>query len=133
MNKYLKTLTVITVLIMIVACMGALVACTDNSNDDVNPDNGNQAEEYVFKFTVLDADGNVVSGVYVKLCQSTNCKLPKATDANGVVMFTADDFVSAEEVYDIHVLTDMSGSEEYDLGQTSATQKDYTLTLSAEA
>ncbi len=131
MNKYLKTLTVITVLIMIIACMGTLVACTDNSDD--GSDKGNQAEEYVFKFTVLDADGNAVSGVYVKLCQSTNCKLPKATDANGVVMFTVDDFVSAEEVYDIHVLTDMSSSEEYDLGQTSVTQKDYTLTLSAEA
>lgn len=143
MNKFLKTLTVVAVLIMIIACMGTLVACGDNSGNDVKPDNGgdvnndnggSEAEEYVYKFTVLDADGNAVSGVYIKLCEDNNCKMPKETDANGVAIFTDDDYVSAT-VYDIHVLmsTDGSNATEYDLGKTSLDQKDYTLTLPAEA
>lgn len=142
MNKFLKTLTVVAVLIMIIACMGTLVACGDNSGNDVKPDNGgdvnndnggSEAEEYVYKFTVLDADGNAVSGAYVKLCEDTNCKMPKATDANGVVIFTDDDYVSAA-VYDIHVLMSLDyGAQEHDLGKTSLDQKDYTLTLPAEA
>ena len=41
-----------------------------------------------YKVTVTDKDGNPIEGVQIQMCDSNGCKLPKGTDASGVVTFT---------------------------------------------
>lgn len=147
MNKFFKILTTMLVVIAIVACIGVFAACNNtDANTDANPDNngttndgGNNGEtegEYTYKFTVVDANGNPIQGVRVQLCQGEeNCKLPKTTDANGVVKFFADEEMHnvPADVYDIHVLVEDTDYEDYILQdanqKTSVDVKDYTLIL----
>lgn len=133
MNKFLKTLTAVAVVITLIACIGLLVACGDTNDDQNNGGN----EEYTYKFTVVDKDSNPAEGVQVQLCivdedgEVLSCKLAVATDANGVVVFTENGMpaVSADS-YVIHLLDDngeqltFTGAE-----YTVDGQKDYTLTL----
>ena len=43
-----------------------------------------------YTVTVKDQDGNAVEGAAVQMCDDKGCKMPAATDANGVVTFTYD-------------------------------------------
>ena len=43
-----------------------------------------------YTVTVKDQDGNPVEGAAVQMCDDKGCKMPSATDANGVVTFTYD-------------------------------------------
>ena len=50
-----------------------------------------------YKVTVTDSEGNPIEGVQVQMCDSKGCRMPKGTDASGVVTFTFDES-------DFHVL-----------------------------
>jgi len=41
-----------------------------------------------YKVTVTDKDGNPIEGVQIQMCDSSGCRMPKGTDASGVVTFT---------------------------------------------
>lgn len=135
MNKFLKTLTAVAVVITLIACVGLLVACGDDSNND-QPQGEN--EDYTYKFFVVGADGHAALQVQVQLCsvdengKVTNCLFPVTTDGDGVVIFTEDGMprVSAG-VYEIHLLSE-SGSTLPFNGEhyTTVDQKDYILELS---
>ena len=43
-----------------------------------------------YTVTVKDQNGNPVEGAAVQMCDDKGCKMPAATDANGVVTFTYD-------------------------------------------
>lgn len=130
MNKTIKILTTIVVAILLVGCLGMLVACGENA-DTPTPDTNGIEETYAYKFTVVDASGNAVSGIKVQLCTSDSCLIPKTTDDNGVAIFDNDTIVSGT-VYDIHILNAPAGytfdNEAY---KTDVNTKDYTLTLVA--
>lgn len=132
MNKLFKVLTAAVVAIMLIACVGVLAACNDNNDNSNATDNGNNGtveENYVYKFTVKDADGNPIEGIQVQLCKGSDfCLMPVSTDANGVATFDSDD-IETPDVYDIHVLNDGYNFDN-DAYKTSANQKDYELTLS---
>lgn len=108
--KNLVTLLVVGVLILSVGIVA--VACTgeDAATDDEgqtttttatttttttqnggneNPENPGDAKP-TYKVTVVDQDGNPVEGAFVQLCNGDLCKMPVATDANGVVTIMAD-------------------------------------------
>jgi hypothetical protein len=54
-------------------------------------DEGTEAPSFDgYKVTVTDKDGNPIAGVQIQMCDSKGCKMPKGTDANGVVTFTYD-------------------------------------------
>ncbi len=130
MNKYFKILTTMMVVIALVACLGVFVACNDDTPaTDDNPGTTLE-EEYTYKFTVIDEDGNPVEGARVQLCKGDEfCKTPKKTDANGIVKFYADEEANnvPADVYDIHILNYEFDNTAY---QTSVDVKDYTLTVS---
>lgn len=48
------------------------------------PNNG----KITYTVTVKDQNGNPVEGAAVQMCDDNGCKMPAATDANGVVTFT---------------------------------------------
>lgn len=132
MNKLFKVLTAAVVAIMLIACVGVLAACNDNgnNNDNNNGNNGTVEENYVYKFTVKDANGNPIEGIQVQLCKGSDfCLTPVSTDANGVATFDSE-FITPD-VYDIHVLNDGYAFDN-DAHKTSATQKDYELILSSK-
>ena len=43
-----------------------------------------------YTVTVKDQNGDAVEGAAVQMCDDKGCKMPAATDANGVVTFTYD-------------------------------------------
>lgn len=136
MNKFLKTLTAVAVVITLIACIGLLVACDDDTNDDPNK-GGDITEEFTYKFTVVDQNGSTVEGVQVQLCtvdENGNvlvCKQPVMTDGDGVVVFTEDGMPSVSAgSYVIHLLDDNSEQLTFTGAEyTVDGQKDYTLTL----
>lgn len=134
MNKFFKILTAMAVVIAIVGCVCAFVACNEKTND--GEDDGVASVEYVYKFTVVDEEGNPATGVQVQLCNSVTdtCKFPKDVDENGVAFFYEDDgkYSITADVWDIHVLTDGTDYVFDDTVtlQTSLNQKDYTVTVS---
>ncbi len=93
----------------ILLCTAALIACENNnaeSDSDTAAESTTESasvaesatesetvsetaadEKITYTVTVVDQDGNPVSGVYVQLCTSENCLMPNATDASGVVTF----------------------------------------------
>lgn len=132
MNKFFKTLTAVAVVITLIACIGLLVACGDNSNDDSNE------REYTYKFTVLDKHNAPASGIQVQLCvvdedgNTNNCMLPARVDADGVACFYADGMPAVSAgVYEIHLLSEDGVRTLEFVGehQTSVDQKDYSLKL----
>lgn len=136
MNKFLKTLTAVAVVITLIACIGLLVACDDDTNDGPN-NGGDVTEEYTYKFTVVDQNGSSVESVQVQLCtvdedgNALICKMPVWTDGDGVVVFTEDGMppISAG-LYVIHLLDENSKQLTFTGAEyTVDGQKDYTLTL----
>ncbi len=132
MNKFLKTLTAVAVVITLIACVGLLVACGDDSNNDTNP---GENEDYTYKFFVVGSDGHAALQVQVQLCSIdedgnvTDCRMPVTTDEYGVVVFTEDGMPSVSAgVYEIHLLSETGGTLAFN-GEhyTSVDQKDYIL------
>lgn len=140
MNKKFKLLTVLTVAIMIIACLGVLAACGDDNTDpDNNGGGGSEVvePEHTFKLTFVDSNGNGIEGLEIQLCKlDSNGELEyclgttKLTNANGIVYFSEDEYAFSSNVYGIHVLNeDMNYTFDNTAHKTSVGVKDYTLEL----
>ena len=107
----MKKIVLLLALLMSLSCL--LMACdtpapdTDTTAEDTRaqvtvPAVGGSTEEsteapteapstkVTYTVTVKDQDGNAVEGAAVQMCDDKGCKMPAATDANGVVTFTYD-------------------------------------------
>lgn len=99
----MKTLKHILAVILVLAAVLSLTACGDAGNNEAtNPTTTAPAQtqpvsqpstepsvddgKVTYTVTVLDAQGNPMSGVFVQMCLES-C-FPGATDANGVATFT---------------------------------------------
>ena len=103
----MKKIALLLALTLALSCL--LIACdqtpTDNGTTasqttaaDVPTDSGNEAPteaptqapsgKVTYTVTVKDQNGNPVEGAAVQMCDDSGCKMPAATDANGVVTFT---------------------------------------------
>ena len=84
MSKYLKRLITACLVVCMTACIGILAAACNDGDDFTYPDSIN--------VTVLLDDGTAATGVSVQICtvnddgtaDGAKCKLPKATNAQGV-------------------------------------------------
>lgn len=55
---------------------------------DATGDSTTEAAFSGYKVTVTDKDGNPIAGVAIQMCDSTGCKLPTPTGADGTVTFS---------------------------------------------
>lgn len=105
----------ILALIMAIAMVFCFCACGNNETKTDNTDTKvqssqteNSSEEETtpkFEVTVIDQNGDVVSGIWVQLCNES-C-LPKVTDENGVATFDAE----ITDGYKLSVMTCPEGYE----------------------
>lgn len=80
----------------------------------------------IYKVTVVDGEGNALAGAFVQLCVGDICKLPSATDAEGVATFEFD-----EAEYTVKVNLDgYTGEASYTFPEGSA---ELTITLTKDA
>ncbi len=111
MSKYLKSLITACLVVCMTVCLGIFAAaCTKN------PDSGNGGDDNDFTYpssinvTVLLDDGTPASGVSVQLCtvsddgtaDSANCKLPRATNDQGVASTNVKE--SDGFKFEVHIL-----------------------------
>ena len=117
MKKILALLLSLT----LIACMILLTSCDDKEDDKENSDGNDKNEAVEYSVTVVDYDGNALSGVIVTAFQDGAKKGMKSTDSNGKVIFDFDNgtytftltFVGKEQfAYDtaICVLTEAASS-----------------------
>lgn len=80
----------------------------------------------IYKVTVVDGEGNALAGAFVQLCVGDICKLPSATDTEGVATFEFD-----EAEYTVKVNLDgYTGEASYTFPEGSA---ELTITLTKDA
>lgn len=138
MKKFVKSLLAVLLSATMIASVCALTACSgsgDTSSSSSSSSSGSSSssqpeeETYVFKFTVLDPDGNPVEGAQVQLCENEMCYIPVTTDENGVAIFQESqiDGFSVEKEYDIHLVCNYGSETVAIKGQNS----DYTFDNSA--
>ena len=105
-KRIVATLLMFCVAFSLVACGGNGTGNdtqkdnTENSQqDDANVDNDSEKEEDTnvddgkIEYTVklVDANGAPVANTMVQVCNSETCFAPKATDANGVAVFSLEE------------------------------------------
>ncbi|MDE7168375.1 MAG: hypothetical protein K2O28_05975 [Clostridia bacterium] len=109
MSKYLKSLITACLVICMTVCLGIFAAaCTGGSEGG---DGGETTLPTSVSVTVLLDDGTPAVGVSVQICtvsddgtaNTANCKLPKATDAQGVA--TIDIAKTDGNNFEVHVLS----------------------------
>lgn len=132
LKKALAVLLALGMLFCFCACGGndgKTTTTTTTTTENQQTENENPVENKGFKVTVVDEEGNAVSGVMVQLCKDA-C-VPAKTDDNGVATFTI-------EVTDGYKLSVMSCPEGYEYAgeaeiylENGATE--YTLTVKAVA
>ena len=98
--------------------VGAFAACGDDNNDNGNDNAGAATDAYTL--VVKDADGNVLQDVRVGICtydetthEKGTCLNPEKTDANGKVVFDANDGVEDGEVYTLNPIGDWEAQQTY--------------------
>ena len=96
----MKKLALILALLMSLSCL--LMACdtpAPDATDDTTVETTAPATEApteapstktTYTVTVKDQNGNPVEGAAVQMCDDKGCKMPAATNAEGVVTFTYD-------------------------------------------
>ena len=104
----MKKLTLLLALVLALSCL--LIACdsADTTTDTTAPETTEAPTEapteevtteapteapstkVTYTVTVKDQNGDAVEGAAVQMCDDKGCKMPAATDANGVVTFTYD-------------------------------------------
>lgn len=131
LKKALAVLLALGMLFCFCACGGNDdgKTTTTTTTENQQTENENPVENKGFKVTVVDEEGNAVSGVMVQLCKDA-C-VPAKTDDNGVATFTI-------EVTDGYKLSVMSCPEGYEYtGEAEVYLEDgateYTLTVKAVA
>ena len=123
-------------LLMALCMVFALCACGNDSNTNTNieqnktsstEDTSSEETTTKFEVTVVDQNGDAVSGVMVQVCKDT-C-LPAMTDSNGVATFSL-------EITDESKLSVMSCPEGYESENTGDNyiyleddMTEYTLTI----
>lgn len=94
---------------------------TTKADETTAPDTKN-----TYTVTVVDADGAPLAGATVQLCVGDLCRLPVATDANGVAVIEAD-----AGDYTVKVtLSGYTGEAQYSFPEGST---ELTVTLTAES
>ena len=82
----------------------------DQNNNQNNDQNNNQNQndgKTEYKVTVIDETGALVAGAYVQLCVGEECKIPVASDANGVATLREEAAAYTIKVnYDGYVLAE---------------------------
>ena len=111
--------------------VGAFAACGDDNNDNGNDNAGAATDAYTL--VVKDADGNAIEGVKIGICVYTEggfCLNPEKTDANGKVVFDANDGVEAGLTYTLNsnTLNGYTAQENYVFDSFG----EYTVVLIAE-
>ena len=112
----MKKLTLLLALVLALSCL--LIACdsadanetttvaettaatteapTEEATEAATPEQTTEAAteapstKVTYTVTVKDQDGNPVEGAAVQMCDDNGCKMPAATNAEGVVTFTYD-------------------------------------------
>lgn len=135
MKNLKKVLAVVLSLVMLLcfcACGGnddEKTTTTTTTTENQQTENDTAVENKGFKVTVVDENGNAVSGVMVQLCKDA-C-VPAKTDDNGVATFT----MQVTDGYKLSVMSCPAGYE-YD-GEAEIYLEDgateYTLTVKAVA
>lgn len=102
----MKKLAILLATLLALACL--LIACDQTPAEDGTTPDTTVAEaptdapvdtpteaptqapsgKITYTVTVKDQNGNPVEGAAVQMCDDSGCKMPAATDANGVVTFT---------------------------------------------
>ncbi len=72
-----------------------------------------------YKITVVDQNGNPVSGVVVQICDEENCKLPMTTDENG---FASAEYAESNYHVTLNTLPDGYESEQTEFYFDGATE-----------
>lgn len=110
MKKFLALIMALAMVFCLCACGGDENGPTGNEalNTQQQNDTETSSEEETtpkFEVTVVDQNGDVVSGIWVQLCNES-C-LPKVTDENGVATFDAE----ITDGYKLSVMTCPEGYE----------------------
>lgn len=80
-----------------------------------------------YKVTVVDQNGNPVSGVVVQICDEENCKLPMTTDENG---FASAEYAESNYHVTLNTLPEGYESEQLEFNFDGATE--ITITIQAK-
>lgn len=108
LKKVLAVLLAIVMLFCFCACGGNdddKTTTTTTTTTENNQTEDNTVENKGFKVTVVDEDGNAVSGVMVQLCKDS-C-VPAKTDDNGIATFT----IEVTDGYKLSVMSCPAGYE----------------------
>ena len=90
----MKKLALILALLMSLSCL--LMACdtpapdTDTTVAETDAPTEAPSTKVTYTVTVKDQNGDPVEGAAVQMCDDKGCKMPAATNAEGVVTFTYD-------------------------------------------
>lgn len=134
-KRFVATLLMLCVAFSLVACGGNSTGNdtqkdnTENSQqDDANVDNNSEKEdtnvddgktEYTVK--LVDANGAPVADTMVQICNSETCFAPKATDADGVAIFSLEE----SDEYKAKLLT--AGEDAYVYFESGSTEVTITM------
>ena len=80
----MKKLALLLALLMSLSCL--LMACDSSTEAPTEA----PSTKITYTVTVKDQNGNPVEGAAVQMCDDKGCKMPAATNAEGVVTFTYD-------------------------------------------
>ena len=108
LKKVLAVVLALGILFCFCACGGNdddKTTTTTTTTTENNQTEDNTVENKGFKVTVVDEDGNAVSGVMVQLCKDS-C-VPAKTDDNGIATFT----IEVTDGYKLSVMSCPAGYE----------------------
>lgn len=109
LKKVLAVLLALGMLFCFCACGGndddKTTTTTTTTTENNQTEDNNTVENKGFKVTVVDEDGNAVSGVMVQLCKDA-C-VPAKTDDNGVATFN----IEVTDGYKLSVMSCPAGYE----------------------
>ena len=99
---------------------------TEETESTTSESTAPENTKVIYKVTVVDGEGNALAGAFVQLCVGDICKLPSATDTEGVATFEFD-----EAEYTVKVNLDgYTGEASYTFPEGSA---ELTITLTKDA
>lgn len=121
--KLFKKIAMLTMALALTFSVGALAACGGNGESSTPDSSTEQPAVSSYKFKVVNASGEAVSGVQVQLCKGTAfCAMPVMTDDNGVADYAFPEGLA--DAYSIHVW-DAAMAVEYTVTGTATTSADY--------
>lgn len=121
--KLFKKIAMLTMALALTFSVGALAACDGNGESSTPDSSTEQPAAASYKFKVVNANGEAVSGVQIQLCKGEDfCAMPVMTDANGKADYAFPN--SQADAYSIHVW-DAAMQNEYTISGNAVTSADY--------